>query len=321
MPNPAPNNPARYKQFLWSPHHAWLAALTLGLGFISAHIGLLMVGVAAYALGWIYLPDSALFTRWIENKEHAVEQQNSQLQAQAFIARRDGLIASLSPERVQRYYDVAAVCRDIENATRESETAAPPDSTDPRLRKLDELMWTYLRLLVMESSLSEFLETERQEALPEAIASGQQEIARMDDEIKAVLAKNENATAKLRLLESRKERLAALEKRQNRVQEATDNIALVSAEQDRLVQQIKLLRADSVAARNAETLTARIDATVEHLSQTNKLFSEIDQFKDLVSEDLPVTSERLGYAPQAESPATPPPVLPAASRGRVNQWH
>lgn len=318
MPNPPQNNVSRYKQFFWSPHHAWLAALTLGLGFISAHLGLLMVGAAAYVLGWIYLPDTPLFTGWIEKKENAVEQQNSRLQAQAFISRRDGLIANLSPDRARRYYEVASVCRDIENATRENEAANPSADIDPRLRKLDELMWTYLRLLVMESSLGDFLETERQEAIPTAIASGQEEIKRMDAEIQAAVARNENTTPKIRLLESRKERLSALVKRQDRVTEAADNIALVSAEQDRLVQQIKLLRADSVAARNAETLTARIDATVEHLSQTNKLFAEIDQFKDLVSEDLPATTERLGYAPEADA-ATPPPIIPA-SRGRVNQW-
>ena len=37
------------------------------------------------------------------------------------------------------------------------------DGDDPRLRKLDELMWTYLRLLVMEGSLESFIETESQE--------------------------------------------------------------------------------------------------------------------------------------------------------------
>jgi hypothetical protein len=98
------------------------------------------------------------------------------------------------------------------------------------------------------------------------------------------------------------ERLEVLRKRQQRIQQAQENLALVVSEQDRLDQQIKLIRADAVATKNAEALTARIDATVEHLDQTNKWLSELDEFKDLVA-DMPATELRVGYA------ATPPPPI------------
>ena len=58
----------------------------------------------------------------------------------------------------------------------------------------------------------------------------------------------------------------------------------------------------------AETLTARIDATVEHLDQTNKWLSELDEFKDLVG-DMPSTDVRVGYEPPAAAAATPPPII------------
>ena len=73
-------------------------------------------------------------------------------------------------------------------------------------------------------------------------------------------------------------------------------------------QQIKLIRADAVATKNAETLTARIDATVEHLDQTNKWLSELDEFKDLVG-DMPPTELRVGYQATPVPPPPPPPVL------------
>ena len=64
-----------------------------------------------------------------------------------------------------------------------------------------------------------------------------------------------------------------------------------------------------------ETLTARIDATVEHLDQTNKWLSEMDEFKDLVG-DMPSTELRVGYQatapplPSATASApTPPPII------------
>ena len=39
---------------------------------------------------------------------------------------------------------------------------------------------------------------------------------------------------------------------------------------------------------------SRIDATVEHLDQTNKWLSQLDEFKDLVG-DMPATELRVGY--------------------------
>ncbi len=98
-----------------------------------------------------------------------------------------------------------------------------------------------------------------------------------------------------------------LRKRQQRTQQAQENRALVIAEEERLDEQIKLIRADAIAARNTEALTARIDATVEHLDQTNKWISELDECKDLVG-DLPPTDLRVGY-----EPAPPPPVIQEAS--------
>jgi hypothetical protein len=88
---------------------------------------------------------------------------------------------------------------------------------------------------------------------------------------------------------------------------------LVVSEQERLDQQIKLLRADAVATKNAESLTARIDATVEHLDQTNKWISELDEFKDLVG-DMPSTELRVGY--QASAPAPPPLIDVTQSKRR-----
>jgi hypothetical protein len=103
------------------------------------------------------------------------------------------------------------------------------------------------------------------------------------------------------------ERLEVLRKRQQRLEQAQENLALVVSEQERLDQQIKLIRADAVATKNAEALTARIDATVEHLDQTNKWLSELDEFKDLVA-DMPATERRVGYASSA------PPPLPEPTR-------
>ena len=298
------------REFLRSPHHAALGLLTLGVGFLSASLLGLIAGGTLYTLGWLHLPDLSFFRRWVDRRHEAAQRAAETQKVADFVRRRDALLDSLSTSRRERYSRLAAVCRDIETASADNPLASPDPATDPRLRKLDELMWTYLRLLGIEESLEQFLETERREDLPAILKEAEAEAARLTSEADALKAKGDNSAweTKQRYLGSRLERLEVLRKRRQRIDQAQENLALVLSEQDRLDQQIKLIRADAVATKNAEALTARIDATVEHLDQTNKWLSELDEFKDLVP-DMPATDLRVGYAA-----ATPPPLLDPAQQ-------
>jgi hypothetical protein len=295
-------------EFLSSPHHAALGLLTLGVGFLSANLLGLIVGATLYALGWIYAPDLPFFRGWVDRRLAGARRAAEMEKVAEFVRRRDTLLDSLSASRRERYNRLAAVCHDIEAASADDPLATANPTNDPRLRKLDELMWTYLRLLGIEESLEQFLETERREDLPNVLKDAEAEATRLTGEVEALKSKGSGAglDTKQRYLSSRLERLEVLRKRQQRLQQAQENLALVVSEQERLDQQIKLIRADAVATKNAEALTARIDATVEHLDQTNKWLSELDEFKDLVA-DMPPTELRVGYAASA-----PPPIAEAA---------
>jgi hypothetical protein len=301
--------PKYHAEFLKSPHHAALGLLTLGAGFMSGMILPLIAGATVYALGWIYLPDLPFFRRWVDhrfdNSKRAAEMQK----VADFVQRRESLVSCLSPNRRERYRRLSQVCQDIEKASADSSLGSTDSNTDPRLRKLDELMWTFLRLLGIEESLERFLDTERREDVPTMLKDAEAEAARLTKEVDALKDKGDNGAfeMKQRFLNSRMERLDVLRKRQQRIEQAEANLQLVVSEQERLEQQIKLIRADAVATKNAETLTARIDATVEHLDQTNKWLSEMDEFKDMVG-DMPNTELRLGY--EASLPGTaPPPII------------
>jgi len=312
-----PSTPNYRSDFFKSPHHVVFGLLTLGLGFISAAALPLIAGVTCYALGWIYLPDMNFFQSWVNRRNERQTQAAEAQKIAEFIQRRDALVASLSTERRERYVRLTMVCRDIEKAGKDQALSSPDPATDPRLRKLDELMWTYLRLLGIEESLARFLETEKHENVPELLQEAEAELARLNAEIEDLKAKGNTATieTKQRYLGSRMDRVEVMRKRRQRLQQAEENLALVLSEQDRLDQQIKLIRADAVATKNAETLTARIDATVEHLDQTNKWLSELDEFKDLVG-DMPATETRVGYEASGPVRGAPPPVLPTAQPTR-----
>jgi hypothetical protein len=311
------SQPPKYRrEFFKSPHHVWLGVLTLGGGLVlgADYTLALLAAPAAYLLGWVYLPDMAFFKRWVDRRRHSAQQAVGLAEATEFLKRRDELLAKLSPSRRQHYHTLSAVCRDIEQASADQPLTPGDPANDPRLRKLDELMWTFLRMLTIEESLDRFLETERREDVPGLVKHAEEEVAQLSAEFEALKAKSATVSsldAKERLLSSRLERLEVLRKRLQRIEQAQANRRLVVSEQERLEQQVKLIRADAMASKNADALTARIDATVEHLDQTNKWLTEMDEFKDLVG-DIPAGPVRLGY--EAVAPAVPPKLPQPQSR-------
>lgn len=310
------DEPTSYRrEFFASPHHAWLGLATLGAGFVAGASApvFLLAGVTAYALGWVYLPDLRFFRHWVDQRRNAGEQQVAQAELDAFARKRDEMLNALSPSRRERYQQLGRVCREIETATGESPLAPADPAFDPRLRRLDELMWAYLRMLSIEQSLAVFQEKEQRDDIPRLVEETERKTMALTAEIEALKtqARPELLETKQKLFQSLVDRLDVLRKRLHRLEHAEANLALVLSEEERLEEQLKLLRADAVASKNTGALTARIDATVEQLGHTNKWIAELDEFKDLVG-DLPRGDARVGYGvPAAPTPTrlSPPPLF------------
>ncbi|MCE9634958.1 MAG: hypothetical protein K8T90_04565 [Planctomycetes bacterium] len=303
--------PSYRRLFPKSPHHVWLAVLTLGLGFAAGNVLGLLVGGAAYALGWIYLPDTPLFRAWADRRTQSARAAVTMADGEEFRKRRDAMVASLSAPRRTRLGELVAVCRDVEQSHTAAGLAPTDAPDDPRIRKLDELVWTYLRLLAFEQSLETFLEVERKEEVPKLLREAGQEAIDAERSAADVVAKGGGPMleARQRLAASCRERVEVLEKRQRRIEQAKENLAVASAELLRLVQQVKLIRADAVATRNADGLSMRIDSTVEQLGETTRWLTQIEDFRDVVG-DGPPPGVRVaaGIAP------APPSPVPAAQR-------
>lgn len=280
------------KEFLRSREHAILAGVTLGIGFISANLLVLILGVIGYGLGVLFLHDSSFFKKKIDAKYESQLNQTNKEKIIAFREKQTRCYNSLSLSRRKQYDILAAVCKDIETATSTSDA----DSIELRMRKIDELMWTYMKLLCIDQSIEIFLEYERKEDIPGEVKEAERRLSQIVSEIEAL--KQKGATAiletKQRLFSSYSEKVEVLKKRLQRVEMAQINVEVVKAEQDRLIQQIKLLRADAMASKNAEALTSRIDASVSHLEDTNKWLSEMSEFQDF-SDDIPLSAKRIGY--------------------------
>src|SRR5712671_4086185 len=181
--------PDYHREFLVSPQHATLGLLTLGAGFMTGAVLPLIAGATLYTLGWIYLPDLPFFRRWVDRRSESAKREAELQKVAEFVQRRQALVASLSPDRRGRYTRLAQVCRDIETASADNLLASADPATDPRLRKLDELMWTFLRLLGIEQSLEQFLETEKREDVPAILKEAEAEAARLTAEIETLKSK------------------------------------------------------------------------------------------------------------------------------------
>ncbi len=292
-----------YRRAFWtSRHHAWLGILTLGLGFASGEPLGLIAGAVAYVLGLIFLPDAAFFRRAIDARENLTRDTAAAAQLAAFQEQQQKLLAGLSQGRRQRYEQLVAVCTDIENASAEATAGASAAlNVSTRRQKLAELTWTYLRMLSVEQTLEVYLETERREQVPAAVRTLEAETKTLTAEVSALKATAPDTgtlAGKERLLTSRLERLDALQQRLRRIEQAQSKHDLLRSEQERLVEQVKLIRADAIASKNADTLTSRIDLSIEHLASTNQWISELAEFKDL-------TSQMPDLGPRPPSVATP----------------
>ena len=291
------NQVSYWKEFIKSPFGIVLALVTIGGGFITGHYFWLTVGIVAYGLGVMFLHDCNWFTKKIDKE---IEQQGKVVinqKIEEFKIRRQKYYQSLVQVRRDKYNEILSVAKDIEKATTDSVTG-PEDSFEARLQKIDELVWTYLKLLCMEQSLEKFIASEKEDDVPEDIKKVDLLLQKYCGEITELKKDPENNTAMItgreRLLASYQDQKDVLKKREQRLAQAQGNMEIVDAEQQRLQQQIKLIRGDAIAARNTDAISARIDDSIAQLGETNKWLSDMADFKDVVSDVPDFTSGRIG---------------------------
>jgi hypothetical protein len=249
----------KLKAFAKSPHHAWLGLLTLGAGLATlSGIGA-VAGLAAYALGWIYLPDSRLFRNWLA----ARQQGDDGKKLRDFLYQRRQIYDALRPPARARYDALAA---EIESLQQEFRRDHRLDAEIVRQRneRLSNLAWTFLRLLHTGEMLDRFIESENPAELARKIGAMEQELAGLDPLAKAGLA------------ESLRSRLESLKSRLDKRRGADESRELTASEQERIAELVKLFRADHLASRDAGALSHEIDGAATQLDRTRDWLSSLE---------------------------------------------
>jgi chromosome segregation ATPase len=158
-------------------------------------------------------------------------------------------------------------------------------------------MWNFLSLLGSQATLDDFVRKESGESFEPRIARLEEEIAQLNDEISAAAPGSRDYETRMQLLASRQEGLAALQRRREQVDRARENVRLVRAEQDRIAEQLKLLRADLYAAKAVGQLSQRVSETIDQLSSSGRISAEIPP---AVPELPAFRTRRVGYEIQKE---------------------
>ena len=249
----------KLKAFAKCPHHAWLGLLTLGAGLATlSGIGA-VAGLAAYALGWIYLPDSRLFRNWLA----ARQQGDDGKKLRDFLYQRRQIYDALRPPARARYDALAAEIESLQQEFRRDHRLAA-EIVRQRNERLSNLAWTFLRLLHTGEMLDRFIESENPAELARKIGAMEQELAGLDPLAKAGLA------------ESLRSRLESLKSRLDKRRGADESRELTASEQERIGELVKLFRADHLASRDAGALSHEIDGAATQLDRTRDWLSSLE---------------------------------------------
>lgn len=270
-----------------------MAVLTLGVPFATGSVLALVIGAAAYVLGWVFVGDSRWFRRKVDEAELArlgLEEEKALVRIHA---ERDALLHRLPAEAGRRYSALAEICRDIEDQA----GAAPGLEGSFPAEKLDGLMWSYLGLLGNEAHLDAFIAREQSEDFAGRMAALEKRLRELEAEIAAAEPGSREYETRMQLIGSRQEGLEAIRRRHQQFLRAQENLRLVRAEQERIAEQLKLIRSDLYASKAVGRVSERVNDTIDQLASTGRISGEVPP----VIQDLPaLRTRRVGYRVQSE---------------------
>jgi hypothetical protein len=204
----------------------------------------------------------------------------------------------LEPASQGRYRALVVVCREVLGLGAASSEAG---ATDFRAGNLNQMLWLFLRLLSSREAITDTLARVDRRQLEAGVAGLKSRLGAAGDP-EGPLARSLKAT-----LEIQDKRLANLET-------ATNNLAVIDAELDRIEQQVRLVREESAVVGSPEALSARLDSVSTTLSETSRWMDQhAELFTDMATADLDAgTVPSLPRAPEEPeeeetAPRRPPP--------------
>jgi multidrug efflux pump subunit AcrA (membrane-fusion protein) len=181
----------------------------------------------------------------------------------------------LQPASQARYRALVVVCREVLGL---GSLSGEDGLSDFRTGNLNQMLWLFLRLLASRESITDTIARIDRRQLESGVESLKGRLAAAGDP-DAALARSLRAT-----LEIQEKRLANLDT-------ATNNLAVIDAELERIEQQVRLVREEGAVSRSPEAISARLDSVSSTLSETSRWMDQhTDLMSDMTSLDLDAAS-------------------------------
>ena len=263
-----------------------LAACGLA-GFFNP--GFWLLGLAAVVAVVGGRSSSARFQKLIEAERIAARAEGAEDRMQKAYER-------LQPASQSRYRALVLQCREILGMGGGIDEGKVSDF---RAGNLNQLLWLFLRLLASRESIQDTLARVDRQQLEAGVENIKGRLSAASDP-EGPLARSLKAT-----LEIQDKRLANLET-------ATNNLAVIDAELERIEQQVRLVREESAVSGSPEALSARLDSVSSTLSETSHW---MDQHAELFSE-MATTDFNATLPPVPRPVAVSEPDAPSAPAPR-----
>ncbi len=270
-----------------------LAACGLA-GFFNP--GFWLLGLAAIVAFVGGRSSSARFQKLMQAQQLAARAESAEERMQKAFER-------LQPASQSRYRALVVQCREALGLGAASDERS---FTDFRAGNLNQLLWLFLRLLGSREGVEDTLARVDRRQLDAGLQSLRTRLGAVAD-AEGALARSLKAT-----IEIQERRLANLET-------ATNNLAVIDAELERIEQQVRLVREESAVSGRPDELSARLDSVSSTLSETSRWMDQhAELFSELSSADLDATLPplpRVSAATEDAEPGMPPP-LPRPRAGQ-----
>jgi len=201
----------------------------------------------------------------------------------------------LQPASQSRYRALVLQCREILGMGGGIDERKVSDF---RAGNLNQLLWLFLRLLSSREGVQDTLARVDRRQLEAGIANAKTRVAATPDP-EGPLARSLKATLEIQ------------EKRLSNLDTATNNLAVIDAELERIEQQVRLVREESAVSGSPEALSARLDSVSSTLGETSKWMDQhAEIFSDMARPDFGATNPPVPrpVAVAEDEPPSPPPV-------------
>ena len=220
-----------------------LTGIILLTSFNSNPLFLLVTFVFLYVLGVIVIPETKVFKALVKEKLEADEQERKHNRAK----RLDARLNKFSQVDREDALELISLCRQLKEKL-----------TDNVLRtKVDETLDIYFNILDIQENCTEFMKTENVKSIAKKIEINEGRYKLETDSHSRDIIEN--------ILKSLRQRLARLE-------EAEQNVKRVGLEKERLVEQIKLIYAESLSNNDSRMLAIRMENNFRIINQI-KIFT------------------------------------------------